>query len=280
MDKFDGILKELQNFGFSKIEASVYLTLVRYAGLNGSQISKLLNYNRGSVYTAINSLYEKGAIFQIAGDTNVYSAEKPDVLINNLKEKYIKEYTKSAEILKNEFSQLEDTVGVEGNQWTVKGYNNFILKAKEILFSSEEEVFIETNNSLKIFKEELSYLKNRGVRVIIITTVDELIDGNIFVKKDNEVNENRISIVSDNEKAIIANGNPKGDFSGTFTENSFLIDLISNQIHYEIYLISVFDKYGKDWFKEIELKSKHEERIYEKLINNISDKSKKRKSFF
>ena len=80
----ENIIKHLEILNFSRIEAQVYVTLVKHSKLNGSQIAKILNLSRSSVYSALNSLYNKGIVFLLPGESNVYKAQDPDILLETL----------------------------------------------------------------------------------------------------------------------------------------------------------------------------------------------------
>ena len=79
------LIKKLEELNFNKIEAKVYIVLVKYNELNGSQIAKKINTSRSSVYLALDNLYKRGCVYLISGDTNMYIAEKPEILIEKMK---------------------------------------------------------------------------------------------------------------------------------------------------------------------------------------------------
>ena len=53
----DNILEKLVDLGLSKIEAMVYVTLLKNGKNSGYKIAKELNLYRSTVYQAIDSLY-------------------------------------------------------------------------------------------------------------------------------------------------------------------------------------------------------------------------------
>jgi len=274
------IITEMEKFGFSKMEASVYNTLVRYAELNGSQIAKLLNVSRASVYSALENLYGKGVVSLLPGDSksNMYKAESPKILFEKLK----KEYIKSVEYLEKEFEFLEDVIPQE-QYWNIKGYDNFILKMKELLFMAEEEIYINTNVSIKQFSEEVKELEKRKVKIILYTNGKVDIENPILEKyemdrKIDEINKEMILIV-DNKVSLIASGKVRGEFLGTFTENPFLIKIASEYIHHNIYMMKLRSDYGLDVFKVMNIGSQREEAYIEELkgfTTNIKTKEKKK----
>ncbi len=123
----ENIITHLEMLRFSKIEAQVYVTLVKHSKLNGSQIAKILNLSRSSVYSALHNLYNRGIVFLLPGESNVYKAQDPDILLETLKNEYIQ----AADELKDELSRFK-FVEVEKEYWNIRGYQNFLLKTKSL----------------------------------------------------------------------------------------------------------------------------------------------------
>lgn len=239
----DSFILELSKFGFSNLEAKVYLALLRNPNINGSQISKILKSSRSAVYNALNSLYDKGAVFMLPGEIKFYKAENPETLIDNLK----KEYLDSAEKLKKELSLLE--VKDQGEEyWNIKGYDSFVSKIKEILLNSKKEVYINTNYDLNMFRDEIKDLNKRGVRIILFSFEVYPLDGlNIetyYKDSKKHCSYKRMMLVSDYNKTLIGSGKNEEYFVGTFTENELLVSIISEHIHNDIYMYRWEEKNG------------------------------------
>ena len=251
------ILKHLQKLGFSKTDAQVYVTLVKHSKLNGSQVAKILNMARSSVYSSLNNLYSKGYIFLLPGESNIYKAHDPDVLLEQLK----KDYIKSADALKDEFKTIK-APEEEQEYYNIKGYQNFLLKMKELLLQAEQEVYINTCFEPRIFADELRAIAERGVRIVIFT-FGEIDPGDLPVEffrkkvdKKSSKNHLRMMLVVDLKKALIAGSYQGGEVLGTFTENPLLVDIVSEHIHLDVYLLKLQEKYrDKDFFSGIQLRS-------------------------
>lgn len=276
------IVNELQKFDFNKMEAQVYVTIVKYAGLNGSQISKLLNSNRGSVYSALNTLYEKGAIFLLPGETNVYQAQKPDTFIESLKEKYIKDFSKTADLLKEEFSNFDDVQISEEQYFNIKGHHNFVIKVKEMLFMAEEEVYINTNYPLKEFKEEIRELSQRNVRIILFSEenmdITDLNNVELYTMEMESFDFNKtMMLVIDSKRALIASGKQGGEFLGTFTDNPLMVEIVAEHIHYDIFLLNLVKQYGESLLNKADLKTIQEKKILNKMLEMTKRQKKELK---
>lgn len=81
------LYKELKSFGLSENEAKVYMALLELGEANIAQLTKKSNVNRSTVYLAINSLKEKGLASSIKKRKNLFYAEDPRKMIDNLKKK-------------------------------------------------------------------------------------------------------------------------------------------------------------------------------------------------
>ena len=245
----ENIIKHLEMLHFSRIEAQVYVTLVKHSKLNGSQIAKILNLSRSSVYSALNSLYNKGIVFLMPGESNVYKAQDPDILLETLKSEYIQ----AADDVKDELSKFK-FVEIEKEYWNIRGYQNFLLKTKELLLQAEHEVYMNTCFDLRIFAEELEELAKRGVRIIVFTLAAEIDPEGLpveFYRKywpDDQCDHQRMMLVVDYKKALIAGSYHGGEVLGTFTENPLLVAIVSEHIHLDIYLLKLQEKYQDNHF--------------------------------
>ncbi|GAK58303.1 TrmB family sugar-specific transcriptional regulator [Candidatus Vecturithrix granuli] len=258
----ENIITHLELLRFSRIEAQVYVTLVKHSKLNGSQIAKVLNLSRSSVYSALHSLYNRGIVFLLPGESNVYKAQDPDILLETLKNEYIQ----ATNELKDELSRFK-FVEVEKEYWNIRGYQNFLLKTKELLLQAELEVYMNTCFDLRIFAEELEKLAKRGVRVIVFTLAAEIDPEGLpveFYRKfwpDTQCDHQRMMLVVDFKKALIAGSYHGSEVMGTFTENPLLVAIVSEHIHLDVYLLKLQEKYhDPEFFNGILLNSQLERR--------------------
>ncbi|WP_160678836.1 TrmB family transcriptional regulator [Clostridium sp. C8-1-8] len=240
------IINKLQDFNFTKTEAEVYLCLLKNGQLNGSQISKLLNISRSSVYSCLESLYKRGNVLMLSGEPTIYKAQSPDTLINNIKANY----QNSIEILEESLSNMERSE-LDDQYWNMKGYSNFIETTKKLLVEAESEVYISTTFELKLFEEELKKLIERNIRIIVFSfeSLDvEGLDLEYYHHESKSIfyDGRRWMMIVDNKKALIANETNDEDILGTVTENSLMVSIISEHIHHDIYLLKLKDKYNKN----------------------------------
>lgn len=238
---------ELKNLGFTTTESEVYIALLKNSGLTGYQIAKNLEVSRAAVYSALDSLYKKGVINLLQGETNRYKAEDPEQLFTRMKD----EYTKKTEKVKEELLKINNDKK-DNSFYNLENYKKIIDKAKEILLSAVKEVYINTNYSLDIFEKELIILKERGIRVIVFSFT-AINPKNFpvemyyhYSKTAGTCNDERLMIVVDFNKAIMANTENKKDYYGTFTENKLFVSVLAEHIHHDIYLLKLKNKENKE----------------------------------
>lgn len=257
----ENTIEKLRHFNFTRIEAQVYLCLLKNGRLNGSQIAKYLGISRTSIYTALDNLYEKGHIFMLAGEPTMYMVQDPDLLIKNIK----KNYSEAIEVLERSLNNF-DIYDAKDQYWNVKGYDNFLINTKKMLLQAEDEVYISTTFPLQLFRDELNILLDREVRIVVFS-FERLDREGIAVEfycheeKNIYYEGRRWMMVVDNKLAFIANENPNKEVLGTFTENPLMISIIAEHIHHDIYLLKLKEKYGRNLFAgDILIDSKFEKR--------------------
>jgi len=236
----------MENFNFSKTEASVYLNLVKNGAQNGSQIAKDLNISRSSVYSALENLYSRAIIYLLQGDSRTYKAEDPTILFERLK----KLYSDSADTLKKSLTDLQKRE--ENNFYlNIKGMDNFLSKARQLLLTAEKEVYINACIDIQLFTQEFNLLKDKGVRIIVFSFANlnsknlpiEYYYNSIIPSDSKEV---RMMLVVDRKSSLIGSSMGDGEVIGTYTDNPLLVSIVSEHIHQDIYLLKLKDKYKKD----------------------------------
>lgn len=264
---YEQIIERLKNLNFNSIEAQIYIMLIKYNELNGSQIAKKINASRSSVYSALSNLYNRGVVCLIPGNTNVYKAEKPEVLIENMKN----DFENNTSILKEQLKKLKN-YDEDNKYYNLNGTKNFINKVKELLNKAEKEVYINTCLDLNIFKKEICKLLEKGVRIVVFTYSDmdigdlpvELYKHHIDRNIDNSQNEEiRLMIVVDLKHTLICSSNKDNlEMTGTFTQDNLLANIVAEHIHHDIYLLKLKEKYNQELIDDsVKLNSSLEKKL-------------------
>lgn len=291
------IISELQKFGFSKVEAEVYMEVLNTPMSNGTQISKKIDVSRSAIYTALEKLCEKGYVYTVPTeeDKKNYMAMEPMEIIAELKE----EWKNKAEFLEKEFLKIRNKKN-ETRFYQLYSEESLILKVKEIINKAENEIYIGTNIDIHLFEEELLKAIKAGIKIFIFNFGDIIFDFNKKINENKEINEinedknifenykfenynmynlkiyniqNKIYKNRKNKEIIIVSDIVKGfscketgkEFIGVYTENKYLVKILTENIHNNIYVAKMERVYGEEIFEEIFINSAFEK---EKENNN------------
>lgn len=249
------IVECLEKLNFSKLEAQIYITLLSEGDLSGYQLAKKINISRPSIYNALNHMYEKGVVLLLADNSSIYRAENPKTLLKRLSDDYIKNSEKVS------FELMKIFEGKHEEQYlNLKGFDSIKYKAKELLLSAEERVYINTNINLDFLQYEIKILKERKVRIVIFSFPKVNMEENIGVefythnreKKDEKENK-RLMIVIDQKVTLIADSNKERKiWFGTLTNNPLMISIVSEHILNDVSLLKLKGKYGDELFDGID----------------------------
>lgn len=245
MTDLDALTEHMSLFRFTRIEAQIYVELLQHAALNGSQLAKIVDLPRSTVYNALANLEKRGAAILVPGATSVYRAEEPEALFGRIKA----ELQNSAAQLSEGLSQLSVKKAPTGFA-NIEGYENALAKTREFLRSAQQEVYLHTNLKLSLFAAELQELRDRDVRVIVFS-FSKINDTTVpveFFYSDKFAAEqapySKILLVIDRNNALVIRGYAKDDFRGMYSDDAILIDLLSEHFHHDIYLHRLEQKYG------------------------------------
>ncbi|WP_310605369.1 TrmB family transcriptional regulator [Anaerosporobacter sp.] len=238
------LITSLCNLHFTKLEAQIYITLLESGELTGYQIAKKIHISRSSVYSVLDSMHERGILMLLSGEPLVYRAENPDTLIPKLK----RQFSENAEEAQLKLKNIAKDSGQE-QFFNLKGLDNVIAKARELLLQAKKEVYMNTDFSLHLFDKEFKILKKRGVRIVVFSFANLNCDGldiefySHYRGECTEGHPTRMMLVTDLNITLIADAyKDRPEFLGTVTQNSLMVSIISEHIHNDIYLLRLKEK--------------------------------------
>lgn len=240
------IVDNLCKLYFTKLEAQIYVTLIKEGALSGYQIAKKINISRSSVYSALEPMYEKGMVLCLSEGTQIYSAQNPVTLFRKLKREYSENANKAEEVLKKYFSQ-----DFEEKLVNLKGYETVVENAREVLRSAEKEVLINSDFNIQLFKDDILELRKKGVRIILFSFPNlncQNLDIEYFTRNEKYCKDNlgtRIMLVADCKLTLVADTyKERGTWLGTLTNNTLITSIVSEHILHDIYILKTEEKYG------------------------------------
>lgn len=246
------VINNLEKLGFTRLEAQIYLVLLKSKPMSAYQIAKKIDMSRPAIYNCLEHMFDKGMVDQIPNDTALYIAQNPEVLFNKMKSETAKNLHEAELALREYELQKYDEMNLN-----FCGYQTMIQKAKKILHESEEEVYINSDFSIDFLEDEIKDLKERGVKVIVFSFYDICTDPSKieyyshYRPLDVNHNASRLMIAVDKKMALIADGSgSEGVWKGTISNNTLLIKILSEHIHNDIYLLKLRNKYGREIYEE------------------------------
>lgn len=234
---YDVLIAKLMQFGFSKTDAQVYIALLKHGRSSGYKIAKEIGLSRSSVYSSIDTLYAQQYIHLSDSHTKEYSAKAPNILLDELEKRTVD----SCSYLKNELNKIFSLDENEEFIFNLTGYDAWLKKVRETFHSAEKEIYLNTDFNLSLFKDEISEVIQRGVRVIVfsfnkIKKIHPAIE--LYSRLDIEETlfpSRRFMMVIDMKKALIFS-NTETSSQGVFTNNDLMLKIVAEHIHADIYL--------------------------------------------
>lgn len=242
--------KALENLGFSSLESKLYLVLTDKGTLSPYQLAKQVNISRSSVYNALEHMYEKGMVERIAGETLSYKAQNTDVLLNKLN----LQFSKNLHTAKKELKQFKES-SYQEKFANLNGSETILCKAREQIKNTKRELYISTDFPLEALEAELKEAGGQ-VPVTVFSFYDLQVPKNIrFFSHRRPVTKqhipSRFALVCDREMILLADIQPERNaWNGVITNNRLMIQMISEHIHNDIYLLKIKERYGKNIYAD------------------------------
>ena len=126
---------KMMEFGFSQYETSCYMALVAHHPANGSQLSKQSGIARSRIYDVLGMLSRKGIVFEI--EQGQYVPLPPEELKKRLKSRFETNLSSFEKELENVTTTTEYEYIL-----TLRGHNEVMQKAIEIIDHAEKELYI------------------------------------------------------------------------------------------------------------------------------------------
>ena len=249
-------IEHLQSLGFSRNEAKVYLSLLRFYPVTGYQLSKQTGIRRSVVYDVLHRLIERGAVY-----TN---GEEPVKYVPVPYEKFLKtmevNFLRSVESVKEGLEQLYSAVSLE-YIYHIRGGKNVFNESYHLIEQAEREILLELwLAQYETLKPVLSDAEKRGVKIFTMlfssTKTEEV--GQVFYHDymPLEIVETRLKgrhtiIVRDNKEALIGNILQEDTSWAVTTADPALVMVAREYIIHDIMLDLLIEKFGNETLEQI-----------------------------
>ncbi len=252
-------LQKLTGLGLSSNEAMIYMALLEKSPLTGYEVAKRCNLSRGSVYTTLERLVEKGSV-QKTVDNKYLAADLEQFIKNRMSY-----FSDCADYLKNN-SKARNLMGSGESVFHIHGHGNILRCVKEMIATAKIEI------SLTAFKEELNDLRDfliqahkRNIKLNIISFGNFRLNGMDIVSHSREdwifkkVKGRYLTIIRDMEEGLIGSLDDTENCMASWSKNPHYCENVYLYISHEIALIKVFDLLDKPTISKIrsEIKDDH-----------------------
>lgn len=190
----DVLLKELENLGFSSIEAKVYVSLLKQGVSSANQISKKIGINRTQSYVVVKELVEKGIVIQHLGRPLLFESISPNAMLQIIMKKKqldLSELNKKGVSL---LKQLEEITPLKNEQYPkpeaqknqkfqmISG-NLCTDKLVSIIDSSNEEILLFIRDN--VFQQSLGF----GIEKALVKAASNKIKIRINLELNSQIKE-------------------------------------------------------------------------------------------
>lgn len=225
----------LTDFGLTRQEAVIYLTLLSRGKMTGYEVSKETGISRSNAYSSLAGLVEKGAACTDEGEVRSYAAvslkEFTGNVLHHLSEK--QEY-----LLRN---QPEPALEDEG-YLSVRGRQRVLDKLRFMIISCEKRLYLSAPWKLVSLYEDL--LKDcsdrRGIKVVILTDEDHTLGDCVVYAMKNLVDQ--VHLIADSKELLSGRVLDETSTVCLYSRNADLIEVFKEMMRSEIIILE--KKYG------------------------------------
>jgi sugar-specific transcriptional regulator TrmB len=235
-------------FGVTPLEAKLYVSLLQHGALNGSELARLQNLTRASVYASLQNLTEKGVVRMIPGNPQRFEA----VPYKALTKRFAQKSEESLEAITKTLAILPEPTSTAHvlNFSDMEQFNADVLAQVE---GAKKEIYISACRNLHFLEEALRAAARRGVRIILFSFYDnpgrdsvcgiKLFKGlETYTRPSLPIcfyKSERFMSVVDMEYAHSGGFSTSGSFLGIASANSLFVKIMAEHIHHDIYFAKI-----------------------------------------
>lgn len=234
------ITASMMELGFTRYEARAYVSLLQNYPATRYEISKNSGVPRSAIYDVIRRLESLGAVNAISTNPEKYVPLPPERFVELLKNRFKSKLHDFQESLQD----LDVTLESE-NLWNIHGYQNMILKAREMIHNAHRELYLSTwGREVRELERELRSAVKRGVKVVIFSFTEVPQIGQVFSYGLSEealerVWDHKIILVRDMEELLMGEANKDFPRKVAWTHNKAIVMIAANHIVLDISLFGL-----------------------------------------
>lgn len=227
------IQEYLKSFGLTGQEASIYEALLINGEMTGYEVAKETGISRSYVYGAMAALVDKGAAYQIEGESTKYVAVDMEQFCNNtlhdLKDK-------ASYLIKHAPKKKEVTEGYI----TIAGHTHIHNKVHEMLSKCEKRFyFMASSEILHEFEDQIRELANKGLKVVLLTDSCYINDTICYETK---IVPNQIRLITDSSYVLTGTYGDGENDTCLYSGQPNLVAVVKEALGNRISLIEMEEK--------------------------------------
>ncbi|MGB9846537.1 MAG: TrmB family transcriptional regulator [Desulfotomaculales bacterium] len=245
------VIDLLVEFGMTVYEAKAYVALLRQHPSKARDISKNSGVPAAKVYDVMSRLIDKGLAVPVGSDPVLYEPLPA--------KEFIRLHRSRFERLAGRVEEHLDGLAKKPSAevlWHIRGYENLLAKAREIISRAEKQVLfsIWTLQIIDLCKD-LKGAHRRGVMLIIIQMGDDppgcpewpvgRVYKHLMVPTVYERHGSELLISADDRSGLMMNRAAGRDWEGFWTSNQAIVRVITNYVRHDIYLAKIALRYGE-----------------------------------
>jgi sugar-specific transcriptional regulator TrmB len=165
------LVDKLMQYGLTRQEANIYLTLLVSRQLSGYEVAKITNISRSNVYSALSCLVEKGAAYLIEGNSTKYLSVPVEEFCNNKLRKLKEDKQFLIEHLPKDKPETDGYI-------TIEGYQHILDKIRNMILQAEYRVYLSMSRSLiSLITKEIQVIVDKGLKVVVLTEDEVELEG-------------------------------------------------------------------------------------------------------
>lgn len=228
------LIEDLTQFGLTRQEATIYLTLVTDGELTGYEAAKLTGISRSNTYTALAGLVEKGAAFLLEGNVAKYTAADFTEFSNN----FLRSLTEQQALIAGRMpARKKESDGYI----TIRGKKHIIDKVITMISGVKHRVYLSVPD--EVLKKTEPYLKQLitdGKKVVILAGQPYSLPGAIIYQTGKA--DVQLRLIADSINVLTGRIDDAEEPACLYSSNRNLVDVFKDMLQNEITLIKMKEK--------------------------------------
>lgn len=243
----DETIHRLVELGFSEYEAKAYVALLKENPATGYQVSKVSGVPRSMIYEVLGKLTARGAAMELRREGKTeYAPIPPEEFLNQVH----RQHEELVTALRDDLEGLGKATDLE-YVWNIEGYDNVMAKAREMIGSAEDSVYMAVlPSTFPPLRSALAQVVARGVRVVVYSSQAlDLSGGRVVVAPMSEEHLKTaeglgLVLVADGDEVLVGERLTASPAHASWTRSPLFVLIAEHHLRTDLYLPRILDMLG------------------------------------